>query len=43
MSAVTAEHVRSLAPDGAALKAGQQLASAKKWSALGARDVVLWG
>lgn len=43
MSALTGDLIRSLAPDSAALKAGQQLASAKKWTALGATDTVLWG
>lgn len=39
----TAESVLALAPDESSAKAGQGLASAKKWSALGRSTTALWG
>lgn len=39
----TAERVNALAPDAASAKAGQGLASAKKWASLGQGDGLVWG
>ena len=40
---ITTEQVSSLAPDAAALRAAQGLASERNWSSLGKNDVTLWG
>lgn len=39
----TTEQVAALAPDAASAKAGQGLASARKWVSLGHDERVLWG
>ena len=43
MTRLTAEQVKSLAPDPAALKSAQGLADARHWVSLGGNEVVLWG
>ncbi|HKF54644.1 MAG TPA: SWIM zinc finger family protein [Blastocatellia bacterium] len=42
-SGLTIERVNGLAPDAASLKAGQALASARKWQLLGCHERVVWG
>ncbi len=39
----TAERILSLAPDASSSKAGRELASPRKWRALGRSDSALWG
>lgn len=43
MPLITAGQVLALAPDASAQKAGQGLASARKWQSMGRNDVALWG
>lgn len=43
MNAWTPEQVLALAPDAASASAGQQLASAKKWTGVGRSERALWG
>jgi hypothetical protein len=43
MPKLTAEQVRSLAPDPASLKAGQALSAVRHWSGLGENETALWG
>ena len=40
---LTIERVNSFAPDAPSLKAGQGLASARKWQGLGRSDRAVWG
>jgi hypothetical protein len=40
---LTSDHILSLAPDPASAKAGSQLATPAKWSALGRDERALWG
>lgn len=40
---LSAEQVRALAPDAASIKAGEGLATARKWLSIGRNDQVLWG
>jgi len=42
-AALTIERVNVLAPDAASLKAGQGLASARKWQSLGCDERAVWG
>jgi hypothetical protein len=42
-SVLTIERVNGFAPDAASLKAGQGLASARKWQKLGRSDRAVWG
>src|SRR5215831_20908280 len=39
----TAEQILALAPDAASAKAGQGLATARKWQTLGADELTAWG
>jgi hypothetical protein len=43
MSPITAEEVKSLAPDPASLKAAQELTDVSRWVSLGANKAALWG
>nr|HMQ23544.1 SWIM zinc finger family protein [Planctomycetota bacterium] len=40
---LTADQVLALAPDATSIKAGRELATARRWSETGADDDVLWG
>ena len=40
---ITTDQVTALAPDAASFKAGRALATPRKWEALGATDLALWG
>src|SRR6186713_1699364 len=39
----TLDQIKALAPDAGSLKAGQGLAHARHWSALGRSDQAIWG
>ncbi|HEU0291854.1 MAG TPA: SWIM zinc finger family protein [Anaerolineales bacterium] len=43
MTKLTAEQVKSLAPDPSSLKSAQGLADARHWASLGGNNVALWG
>lgn len=43
MAKLTAEQVKSLAPDPSSLKSAQGLADARHWVSLGGNEVALWG
>lgn len=43
MTKLTAEQVKSLAPDPSSLKSAQGLADARHWVSLGGNEVALWG
>jgi SWIM zinc finger len=43
MTKLTAEQVKSLAPDPSSLKSAQGLADVRHWVSLGGNDVALWG
>ena len=43
MLTLTAEQVRTLAPDAAAARSGESLASRSRWSAAGRSDTAAWG
>lgn len=43
MPTFTEDQIKSLAPDAASLKAGNELANARKWPALCVNERVLWG
>ena len=43
MLKLTAEQVKTLAPDSSSIKAGQGLADARHWISLGSNSTALWG
>ena len=43
MVTLTAEQIRTLAPDGAAARAGEALGSPRRWTQVGRSDAAAWG